>query len=184
MPRPSSFGSAALIGVLALLACGSQSRVHAQGYVSPQARYLQQLNYQRWLQQMHAEQIMAQQQMAQMQAQAQFQQAVLQPPPQLPAQLPFVSPNLSSQGSASTQVWEGDETLSGYGSLTFRLSTDGRATMIDARDTSDGSWSRSGNVVTLRFPGNIAYTGTIRGRAISGTATNGRASWTFSVERN
>jgi hypothetical protein len=82
------------------------------------------------------------------------------------------------------QVWEGDEDLAGYGALTFRLWAGGKAVMIDAKETMEGTWSKEGNTVTLTFGGgNIVYTGTINGQTFSGTARDLRHRWNFTVMR-
>jgi hypothetical protein len=83
------------------------------------------------------------------------------------------------------QVWDGDEDLAGYGALTFHMWRDGKAVMIDARETLEGTWTRDGKTVTLRFrEGRIIYTGTINGDTISGTARDNRSRWNFSVRRS
>ena len=88
----------------------------------------------------------------------------------------------SSSSTGST--WVGSETLANYGRLTFRFSTGGRVTMIDARSTSNGTYTVSGNRVTLRFSsGRVVYNGTVAGQTMSGSAGNGRTSWRWSVRR-
>jgi hypothetical protein len=80
--------------------------------------------------------------------------------------------------------WSGGETLQTYGALQFHLGAGGQATMNDKDGSIPGSWSQSGNSVVLRFyEGHVVYTGTLNGRTLSGTARNGRTSWTFSVSR-
>jgi hypothetical protein len=81
-------------------------------------------------------------------------------------------------------VWSGTEQLAGYGKLTFRLLAGNRAVMVDARSTQTGSWRQSGNRVTLTFDkGRIVYRGTLSGTTLSGTAQNGRTTWTWSLRR-
>ncbi|MCS7045616.1 MAG: caspase family protein [Gemmataceae bacterium] len=69
--------------------------------------------------------------------------------------------------------WVGSETLPGYGKLAFALYPDGRAVMIDARDTSEGVWRQENDQYTLLFGnGSVVYTGTRQGNTISGKATS------------
>lgn len=55
--------------------------------------------------------------------------------------------------------------------------------MDDADGKSSGTYSESGNSVTLRFGGTIIYSGTISGQTMSGTATNGDKRWNWNVKR-
>jgi hypothetical protein len=80
--------------------------------------------------------------------------------------------------------FSGSETLSGYSNLTFDLNNGGSATMHDADGTVGGTWRQSGNQVTLTFyNGNVVYTGTWNGNALSGSATNGQRTWSWSLSR-
>jgi hypothetical protein len=83
----------------------------------------------------------------------------------------------------------GTEDLAGFGKLTFELYDDGRVTMTDAKDTTDGIWRQQGNQYTLSFAGgSVVYTGTQNGATISGTATSPsprqgvRQSWDWRVQ--
>ncbi len=79
-------------------------------------------------------------------------------------------------------VWSGNEDLANYGQLTFHILPDNRAIMVDARSTMEGTWQQQGSQVTLTFDGGrIVYRGTVRGTTLSGTAGNGRTTWTWSV---
>jgi len=83
---------------------------------------------------------------------------------------------------ATVPVWAGSESLEGFGRLSFQFHEGGRAVMHDAAGATEGSWSRNGNTITLRFAnGRIVYTGELRGQSIIGEARNDRTSWTFSV---
>jgi len=86
--------------------------------------------------------------------------------------------------------WEGKETLSGFGALTFKTYPSGLAVMVDAKSTTDGVWRKDKNQITLTFAnGTIVYTGTLEGNALSGTATapgsreQAARSWTWSVTK-
>ncbi len=81
-------------------------------------------------------------------------------------------------------TWNGSETLAGFGKLAFRLEGEGKAVMIDANSTVNGTWTHAGNQVTITFE-NCVYTGTIQGQTLSGNArflANDKT-WTFSVAR-
>jgi hypothetical protein len=95
--------------------------------------------------------------------------------PSIPAPRPVVLAGSSYTGS---------ETLGGYGRLTFAFGGGGTATMYDTDGATNGSWSQSGNSVTLRFyNGTVVYQGRLNGRSLSGTASNGRANWSWSLTR-
>ncbi|MBM3992604.1 MAG: hypothetical protein FJ303_00380 [Planctomycetes bacterium] len=56
--------------------------------------------------------------------------------------------------------------------------------MIDTDGSTDGVYSIENNTVTLRFgegSGTPVYTGTISGSEMTGTATNGKKTWNFSL---
>jgi hypothetical protein len=79
-------------------------------------------------------------------------------------------------------TWAGSETLGGFGRLTFQFGANGQVTMIDAKETSHGSYTVQNNNVTLRFyDGTVIYTGVINGSTLNGTAQNGESTWSFSV---
>jgi hypothetical protein len=81
-------------------------------------------------------------------------------------------------------TWSGQETLQGYGKLTFRLYEDNKAVMLDAKEVSNGEWERNGNRITLRFDdGRVVYDGEMDGSELRGTARNDRTSWNWSVRR-
>lgn len=85
-------------------------------------------------------------------------------------------------------VWEGNETLAGYGKLKFQFNADGKAIMYDAkwaeRGTVGGSWKQTGNQVTITFEDCI-YEGTVNGDVLSGTAhfIKTGSTWTFTLTR-
>jgi hypothetical protein len=92
-------------------------------------------------------------------------------------------PELRAQNLVGT-TWSGSESLSGYGRLTFEFYGGGRAVMIDTSGRTSGSWSRSGNSVTLRFHQTVVYRGTIRGTVLSGSGSSkNRSNWSWSVTR-
>ena len=85
--------------------------------------------------------------------------------------------------AASGRKFVGNETLAGYGALTFELHTGGKATMIDAKSTSQGTWLQNGDTVGLFFDnGRVVYSGTINGANASGNASNGRTNWTWTAQ--
>ncbi len=87
-------------------------------------------------------------------------------------------------GGSLNGTWSGSETLGGYGRLTFRFSG-GSVQMIDAKDVVNGSYSHSGGQVTLSFyNNNVIYRGTVSGNSMSGSATNGRVNWSWSVSHS
>jgi hypothetical protein len=84
--------------------------------------------------------------------------------------------------------WTGRETLAGFGSLTFEFEQGGNVTMIDAKETVPGRYTRRGASVTLSFfNGQAVYTGQISGKKMSGTARSAAAGtwkWQVSIERD
>jgi TPR repeat protein len=77
--------------------------------------------------------------------------------------------------------WEGSETLAGFGKLSFTMLPKGKAVMDDARESTEGSWRQEGDQFTLTFGGRVVYTGTLQGGTLSGTASNGKAKWNWTV---
>ena len=56
--------------------------------------------------------------------------------------------------------------------------------MIDADGETPGTYSIQNNRVTLQFYNDtVTYTGTMNGQAITGTASNGQSTWSFSIKR-
>lgn len=85
--------------------------------------------------------------------------------------------------------WAGTENLAGYGKLSFAMYPGGRAVMTDAKDTVEGTWTKTGNQITLAFFNNsVIYAGTLNGATLSGTASSpgprmeARRTWNFSVK--
>jgi hypothetical protein len=80
-------------------------------------------------------------------------------------------------------AWSGHEGLQGYGALVFRFSAGGTAHMTDTDGTTRGTWTKSGNSVTLKFYSDkVIYNGTISsGFRMRGTATNGKRTWNWWV---
>ncbi len=82
-------------------------------------------------------------------------------------------------------TWSGTENLSGFGKLAFRFEPDGKAVMIDAQSTVNGSWAQKGDEVTITFK-NCVYIGAIQGQTMTGNArytVDSNTSWTFSLTR-
>jgi S1-C subfamily serine protease len=103
------------------------------------------------------------------------------PLPQNPADL---LPNPNQQSTLTGTVWNGSETLAGYGKLTFQFVTNTVAVMIDARETMRGTYRQNGNSVTITFGGGVIYNGTINGDNMAGSAHNGRDNWTWNVAKS
>lgn len=78
--------------------------------------------------------------------------------------------------------WVGTENLAGFGKLAFHLHNGGKVTMTDTAGSSEGTWHRAGQQITLRFSnGRVVYSGMLNGSNLSGTAHNDRTSWSFNV---
>ncbi|MCI0465187.1 MAG: hypothetical protein L0Z62_50335 [Gemmataceae bacterium] len=81
-------------------------------------------------------------------------------------------------------VWTGNENLDGFGTLKFEFLAGGKVVMTDAKERVDGAYTQTGSQVRLAFfNGTVIYTGTLKGQQIAGTASNGKASWGWSVQR-
>jgi hypothetical protein len=87
--------------------------------------------------------------------------------------------------AVGAMVFSGTENLAGFGKLTFTLESNNKVVMHDAKSTVNGTYSRSGNQVTLNFPQvHATYHGTMNGFQISGSASDTKGNrWTFSVNR-
>ena len=86
------------------------------------------------------------------------------------------------QPGALPLVFTGNESLAGFGALTFEMFPGGRVVMTDAKGKSEGTWQQKGKQVTLRFAeGRVVYTGTMNDRNIIGTADNQTTGWSWSV---
>ena len=96
--------------------------------------------------------------------------------------VPQVQP--AARGLAKT-IWSGTEDLGGkYGNLAFRFTSESAVVMIDADGETPGTYSIQNNRVTLQFYNDtVTYTGTMNGQAITGTASNGQSTWSFSIKR-
>src|SRR5207253_2223109 len=72
-------------------------------------------------------------------------------------------------------TWSGRENLQGFGNLSFRFAANGQVTMLDAAGSTPGTYTVSGDQVTLRFNnGQTIYSGRVQGNTMSGTARGGR----------
>jgi hypothetical protein len=95
-----------------------------------------------------------------------------------------VAKKRSAPPPSAEVVWSGVEGLAGYGKLAFRFLDDRRVVMEDRDGSTEGAWELKRNTVTLRFyNGSVVYTGTLRQAVLSGTATNGRTTWSWTVTR-
>ncbi len=101
-----------------------------------------------------------------------------------PGPSPPMNPgNPATQSLAGTN-WKGSETLQTYGPLEFRFVNEKQVTMIDRKETTSGTYVRSGNRITLTFyDGDCTYDGTITGQTMVGTARANGQSWNWSVKR-
>ncbi len=102
-----------------------------------------------------------------------------EPPP--PQPMPPEQKQPQGPGLDGT-AWSGNETLIGYGALSFQFQAGGQAVMVDKDGNTPGNWNQDGNNVTLTF-GPVTYTGTIAGTTMQGSATNGKDNWKFTVNR-
>ena len=102
--------------------------------------------------------------------------------PNMPPGMNMLPPG-NQQSDLRGSVWDGSETLPGYGKLRFQFISNTQAIMVDARDTLRGTFLHTANNVTLVFPGNVTYNGRINGNNMSGNATNGKDNWTWTLNR-
>ncbi|HZZ80397.1 MAG TPA: hypothetical protein VFE62_17975 [Gemmataceae bacterium] len=182
-----------LASVLTLITAGAFAPVQAQWHHHPnlyQQQVYQQQMYQQMMlrQQILRTQMLQEHRLYQLQLQQRmYQQMQFQPPVVQPVDVPptsIVPQPYANQAGPKVQVYSGRETLAGYGSVTFRLFSNGKAVMVDAKETMNGTWARNNDTITLTFGGgNIVYTGTLDGQNLSGNATDGRDNWSFSVSR-
>ncbi len=80
----------------------------------------------------------------------------------------------------SGRTFAGNETLPGYGAVTFRFINGNTVEMIDRDGATRGTYRQHGLQVTMTF-GSTSYIGDIRGNAIAGSANNTQSNWTFRV---
>lgn len=92
-----------------------------------------------------------------------------------------VNPINSGAVNLANTVWKGSEQVQGFGALEFRFFANGKAIMIDAQQTVEGTYSVQGNTVRIAF-GSCVYTGTLSGNTISGTGQQ-NGTWNFSVTK-
>jgi hypothetical protein len=78
------------------------------------------------------------------------------------------------------RTFAGQETLEGYGAVSFRFIDAATVEMTDRDGATRGSYRRDGLRITMTF-GQTVYTGDIRGNAISGNAQDARSHWTFQI---
>lgn len=94
------------------------------------------------------------------------------------AALKYIQPTSAPQFA----IWIGNETLPGYGGLSFHMYPGGKAYIIDAKESMEGTWEQNGKQISLKFSnGQVSYTGTVNEATLVGTAENLKASWSFSV---
>ncbi|MBM3994442.1 MAG: hypothetical protein FJ303_09865 [Planctomycetes bacterium] len=74
--------------------------------------------------------------------------------------------------------WVGSENLPGFGKLVFVFHAGGKATMIDAKATSQGVWKIENNKVVIGFNGGkTIYVGELFGNTLKGVAGSGPNTW-------
>ena len=85
--------------------------------------------------------------------------------------------------------WAGTETLAGFGKLSFAMYPGGRAVMVDAANTTEGTWEKNDKQITLSFFNQaVVYIGTVNGATLSGTASSpaarmdARKTWNWTVQ--
>lgn len=80
-------------------------------------------------------------------------------------------------------VCVGTEDLPGYGPLTFRFFDGNRVEMTDTDGSVEGTWRIKGEELFLHFyDDTVVYRGAVQGNQLAGRATNGRATWNWSVQ--
>jgi S1-C subfamily serine protease len=94
----------------------------------------------------------------------------------------FVPPANQTSNLRGT-AWSGNETLAGYGKLTFQFITNRDVIMLDNDGSSRGSFIHTGNSVKLVFGGGVLYNGNVNGNTMSGSATNGQNNWTWNLNK-
>src|SRR5262245_45645717 len=101
--------------------------------------------------------------------------------------LPCFAGAQSGPGGAKAlggSVWSGSEDLGGYGALQFAFSAGGKVIMTDARERVSGTYTQTGAQVRLAFfYGRVVYNGTVNGQQMTGSASNGKTDWKWSVRR-
>jgi hypothetical protein len=91
---------------------------------------------------------------------------------------------VGGQAGLNGSVWSGSENLDGFGALKFEFFPGGKVVMTDAKDRVDGTYTLNGGQVRLAFfNGTVIYSGTVNGPQLSGTASNGKSNWAWSVRR-
>ncbi len=90
--------------------------------------------------------------------------------------------NLLGGKEPAGSLWSGDESLPGFGKLMFIFGVGNSVTMADTAGSTAGIYSVTEDTVTLRFPGNLHYTGKITGNTMSGKASNGTVKWDWNVQ--
>ncbi len=93
-------------------------------------------------------------------------------------------PQAGQQSALRNTVWDGSETLPGFGKLRFQFISNISVIMVDAQETSRGNYNHTGNNVTITFGGGVVYRGTINGNTMSGNASNGQTNWTWNVTKS
>jgi hypothetical protein len=86
-------------------------------------------------------------------------------------------------GQLAGTTWVGTETLAGFGKLTFQFAPGGKAVMIDAQSTVNGTYTVNGNQIVINLPGVATYRGAINGTAITGQGTADQGTWNFTVSK-
>jgi hypothetical protein len=87
---------------------------------------------------------------------------------------------VAARNTLVSRTFEGQETLKGYGSVTFRFVNGSTVEMIDRDGTTRGSYTNNGFQVVMTF-GEAVYNGQLRGDSVAGTAHNTRGQWTFAI---
>jgi S1-C subfamily serine protease len=93
-------------------------------------------------------------------------------------------PQAGQSSNLTGTTWLGSETLPGFGKLRFQFITNVSVIMVDAQETSKGSFAHTGNNVTITFGGGVIYNGVVNGNNMAGNASNGKTNWTWNVNRS
>jgi hypothetical protein len=86
--------------------------------------------------------------------------------------------------SVANTTWKGTENLQGFGQISFQFMPNGKALMIDAKNTVPGSYVQAGDQVTIQLGQYATYKGNINGNLITGQGSSNGQVWGFSVNKS
>jgi hypothetical protein len=107
-------------------------------------------------------------------------------PGNVPSALPLSSLTVAAKAmpNLAGTTFAGSENLGkGYGKVSFQFLPNGKAVMIDAQSTVNGTFTVDGNQVVITLPGVCSYRGTINGTTIAGNGKDDTRTWDFTVSK-